>query len=111
MISVVVCKPRPEADWEIDTWLMSCRVLGRGVEQMVLREIMQHAQANCVRRVIGVYLPTQRNRLVEDHYEKLGFRQIGEHAQGATTWELDTDVEIEAAPMIVDRSGFELSPV
>jgi len=44
MIGVVICRPLSEADWEIDTWLMSCRVLGRRVEHMVLREILHHAR-------------------------------------------------------------------
>ena len=45
MISVVICRPGEAGVWEIDTWLMSCRVLGRKVEHMVLREILEHARA------------------------------------------------------------------
>jgi len=37
---VVICRPGEAGEWEIDTWLMSCRVLGRKVEHMVLREIL-----------------------------------------------------------------------
>jgi predicted enzyme involved in methoxymalonyl-ACP biosynthesis len=44
MISVVICRPAESDIWEIDTWLMSCRVLGRKVENMVLREILEHAR-------------------------------------------------------------------
>jgi FkbH-like protein len=110
MIGVVICRDAAPDAWEIDTWLMSCRVLGRGVERMVLREILHHARACGVRKVIGVFLPTERNGMVRDHYAKLGFTQLGEDGSGRTTWELDTDVEIEAAPMEVDRSGFVLSP-
>jgi predicted enzyme involved in methoxymalonyl-ACP biosynthesis len=40
MISVVICRPAGNEAWEIDTWLMSCRVLGRKVEHMVLRKIV-----------------------------------------------------------------------
>jgi FkbH-like protein len=108
MISVVICRAAGDA-WEIDTWLMSCRVLGRRVEQMVLREILAHARAKGAARLIGVYRPTERNAMVADHYGKLGFRLIGEDAAGVTTWELSTADEPEAAPMRVERSGFELS--
>ena len=45
MISVVICRPGEPGVWEIDTWLMSCRVLGRKVEHMVLREMLEHARA------------------------------------------------------------------
>ena len=110
MISVVICRAAALGAWEIDTWLMSCRVLGRRVEHMVLRELVQHARARGIRKLIGVFVPTERNGMVRDHYAKLAFRQVAEDAAGGTTWELETDVEIEPAPMEVDRSGFALSP-
>ena len=63
--------------WEIDTWLMSCRVLGRRVEHMVLREILEHARAAGIQKLSGTYRPTERNKLVIDHYAKLGFQGAG----------------------------------
>jgi FkbH-like protein len=107
MIGVVICRERSREEWEIDTWLMSCRVLGRRVEQMVLREIIHHARQHGVLRLIGLYLPTEKNAMVRDHYSKLGFRAVGENSTGATKWELDTSLEVEAAPMTVERLGFE----
>jgi predicted enzyme involved in methoxymalonyl-ACP biosynthesis len=109
MISVLICLPTESDSWEIDTWLMSCRVLGRQVEQMVLRELIVHARARGVARLIGRYVPTERNGMVRDHYEKLGFRSLGANETGVTTWELDASVDVPAAPMQVDRSGFDLS--
>ena len=56
MIAVVVCS-RVEAtggvDWDIDTWLMSCRVLGRKVEEAMVAEVARAARAMDVRRLIG----------------------------------------------------------
>ncbi len=103
VISVVICRPRSAAEWEIDTWLMSCRVLGRGVEQMMLNEILRQARNKGIERLIGVYLPTQRNGLVRDHYAKLGFRLVFEDASGVTTWELPADSEIATPAMEVER--------
>ncbi len=77
---------------------------------MVLREILQHARARGVRKVVGVYLPTERNGMVREHYAKLGFRPLGDDGSGGTTWELDAGAEVEPAPMEVDRSGFALAP-
>jgi FkbH-like protein len=108
MISVIICRPRGAATWEIDTWLMSCRVLGRKVESMVLREILLQARASGIERLIGIYIPTDRNALVRDHYAKLGFSSLGEE-NGATVWEISTDTDIPAAPMIVHRAGLELT--
>jgi FkbH-like protein len=108
MISVVICRPGDPGVWEIDTWLMSCRVLGRRVENMVLREILAHAREAGISKLVGAYLPTDRNKLVIDHYAKLGFTKVREEASGATYWELPVEgTEPESAPMKVLSSGFE----
>jgi FkbH-like protein len=108
MISVIICKKRSVGEWEFDTWLMSCRVLGRRVEQMVLREVLAQARSRGLNRLLGVYFPTEKNGMVSDHYSKLGFRLVAEDALGATTWDLPTEFEIDVAPMTVVRIGLEL---
>jgi len=105
MISAVIARPAAPSVWEIDTWLMSCRVLGRKVEQMVLRELALQARARGIRQLIGVYRPTDRNGMVKDHYARLGFRPAGEAADGSARWSLDTATDVEAVPMIVRRTG------
>lgn len=105
MISVIICRTLPESTWEIDTWLMSCRVLGRRAEQMVLREILRQAREAGIRKLVGIYRPTDRNAMVRDHYAKLGFTQIaGEHG-GTSWWMLDAATEIEPASMRVLRTS------
>ncbi len=101
MISVVICRPAEPGVWDIDTWLMSCRVLGRKVEHMVLRAIMEHARAAGIHKLTGVFRPTDRNQLVIDHYAKLGFTKVAEEQSGLTRWELFIDkVLLESAPTI-----------
>jgi len=107
MISVVVCRPGEQDAWEIDTWLMSCRVLGRKVEHMVLREMLEHARAVGIRKLTGVYRPTDRNKLVVEHYARLGFTKIAEDESGLTRWELLVDgANPDSAPMKVISLGF-----
>jgi FkbH-like protein len=107
MISVVICRPGAAGVWDVDTWLMSCRVLGRMVEYMVLREILEHARAAGIRTLAGVYKPTDRNKLVIDHYSKLGFTKVAEEESGLTRWELAVDPADPArAPMKVVSEGF-----
>jgi FkbH-like protein len=107
MISVVICRPGASGAWEIDTWLMSCRVLGRKVEHMVLREILEHARAAGIRTLAGTYKPTDRNQLVAEHYAKLGFAKVAEEESGLTRWELPVEgAEPESAPMKVVSRGF-----
>lgn len=103
MISVVICRRVSPDTWEIDTWLMSCRVLGRRVEDMVLREILEHAKADGVKKIVGIYIPTDRNKLVAEHYPKLGFQLLRKEGN-TSTYELDVDTaSVAAAPMRVKR--------
>jgi FkbH-like protein len=72
LIAVVVGKVADD-DFVIDTWLMSCRVLKRGVEQETMNEILRVAKARGCRRIVGVYIPTKKNGMVSDLYPSLGF--------------------------------------
>ncbi|MGD8277745.1 MAG: HAD family hydrolase, partial [Gemmatimonadota bacterium] len=74
----------------VENWLMSCRVLNRGVERFLLDRIVRAAARRGVRRIDGRYIPTARNALVREHYERLGFEKTGEAPDGTTTWSLDT---------------------
>jgi FkbH-like protein len=78
---------------DVDTWLMSCRVLKRGVEQMLLEELVDAARRRGARRIRGTYLPTAKNALVARHYPDLGFKQIEAPGlpAGATRWELELE--------------------
>lgn len=88
MISVVVFDRSP-TQWHCDLWLMSCRVLGRRVEEAVLAVVAQAARAAGASRLIGEYLPTPKNGLVARHFEKLGFGLLEEDSTGRSLWALD----------------------
>ena len=107
MISVIICRLVEFHTWEIDTWLMSCRVLGRKVEWMVLREILKHARKAGIKKIKASYIPTERNKLVIEHYSKLGFMKLAEDKSGKSDWEIFVDgPEPEGAPMKVISHGF-----
>lgn len=72
----------------VDTWLMSCRVLKRGVEQLVFEQILRHARAQGVERLVGEYLPSGKNAMVAGLFAELGFRKTAEDDSGAARWEL-----------------------
>lgn len=104
MISVVICRPAGDSEWGIDTWLMSCRVLGRRVEEVVLQEILVAAREAGIRTLTGRYIPTDRNKLVEQHYAKLGFTQTGSEPGGTTCWSLDVaSAPVVDVPMVIQR--------
>jgi len=87
MISAVICSKRGE-EWEIDSWLMSCRMLNRGVEQAVCNRIAGDALRAGAKRLIGIYLPTERNGIVRDLFQRLGFEQV-ESTATQQRWLLD----------------------
>ena len=88
MISVIVVD---RATWEIDTWLMSCRVLGRRMEEAVLAQIAAAARAGGAMALTGRYIPSAKNKMVAEHYAKLGFEQVADGGDGETLWRLDLD--------------------
>ena len=73
IIAIIIGRLRDNKDLYIDTWLMSCRVLGRQVEPTTLNLICQEAAKLGARRVVGEYISTKKNAMVKDHYAKLGF--------------------------------------
>jgi FkbH-like protein len=77
IISVVAVARDSEDDARIDLWLMSCRVLGRKVEEAILADVVARARALSARRLVGEYAPTAKNALVRDLYPRLGFKEIG----------------------------------
>jgi len=90
MISVIICRPvddHPE-QIEIDTWLMSCRVLGRRVEEAVLERLVHIANENNKSTLIGTHVFSERNKLVTNHYKDLGFTLVKNTGHQAT-WQLN----------------------
>ena len=77
LISVVIMDKTDEETLFIDTWLMSCRVLKRGMEEFIVNKIVEVARENGFSRVIGEYLPTPKNAMVRDIYSRLGFSDEG----------------------------------
>jgi predicted enzyme involved in methoxymalonyl-ACP biosynthesis len=75
-----------------------------------LAEIVFRARAAGVKKLEGAYIPTDRNEMVREHYEKLGFTQIDRGADGSSRWELPTDVEFEELPMKVEREERQFEP-
>jgi hypothetical protein len=72
LISIVLGR-KEGAKMHLDLWLMSCRVLKRDMEIGMLDALVERAGAAGVETLLGYYIPTKKNGIVADHYEKLGF--------------------------------------
>ena len=89
LIAVVIMKPLDKDALFVDTWFMSCRVLKRGMENFTLNTMVEAAKANGYKRIIGEYLPTPKNKMVEQHYLGLGFEKV----EGADTAQYYLDID------------------
>ena len=72
-------------------WLMSCRVLKRGMEDAMMNTVVAEAAARGVREVYGYYYPTAKNGMVRDFYAGFGFEKVSEDENGNTVWKLAVD--------------------
>jgi FkbH-like protein len=62
-----------DREWTVDTWLMSCRVIGRGIEAFMFRDLVQSARCWGADRLRARYIPTAKNKIVEDLLPRFGF--------------------------------------
>lgn len=83
LISVIILKAEKDKSLFVDTWIMSCRVLKRTMENFVLNSIVKTGKENGFDKLIGEYIPTKKNEMVRNHYSSLGFKPNNNH------WELD----------------------
>lgn len=98
---VTVVAGEQEADiLHLRLWLMSCRVLKRGMEDAMMDCVVKDAAARGVKKVIGYYYPTAKNAMVKDFYGRMGFTQISADDAGNTTWELEVASYTEKHPQI-----------
>jgi FkbH-like protein len=105
IIAIIIGKMQDDQDLLIDTWLMSCRVLGRQVEPTTLNLIAAQAQRLGARRLLGEYRPTKKNAMVRDHYAKLGFTELSTEESGASRAVLELDTFTPATTFIEVQPG------
>ncbi len=101
LISVILLRKRAET-FDIDSWVMSCRVLQRGVEQLARNEIVALARAEGVVQLLGTYVPSARNAMVEHHFERLAFSPVAAD-DSPGSWCLRVDEATERLPHHIQR--------
>lgn len=67
-------------------WLMSCRVLKRGLEDLMMNCLVKRAAERGVKKIIGYYIPTAKNGMVKDFYAGYGFVPRGEADSKSGAW-------------------------
>jgi FkbH-like protein len=106
LIAVMLARPDTPERHVVDTLLMSCRVLGRGVELAMMNALVGLARQRGVQELVGEYVPTARNGMVADLYHRLGFTPVPQDRAGdATRWSLQLDRYVPHSTFITPRES------
>jgi FkbH-like protein len=100
LVAVAIAEQKDEV-LDIDTFLMSCRVMGRTVETTLLEHLSAEAELRSCVRLRGTFVPSERNRPAADLYARHGFELTSDDA-GVTTWDYDL---LEKGPIVNEIVG------
>jgi FkbH-like protein len=100
LISAVILEDKGDGTMFIDTWIMSCRVLKRKVEEFVLTEMVAAARKKGSRRISGEYIPTPKNGLVKDLFRCLGFQE------DRTGWHFDIK-DLDPTDIVIKKTVYD----
>lgn len=105
IIGVIVAADNGEGNWRVDTLLMSCRVLGRGMEQFMIQTLVAAAKSRGIDKLVGIYCPTPKNSIVSEFYTIVGFRRLDVDA--GEEFELDVR-EAQSPPSLIEDANLAL---
>lgn len=95
VVSVVIGEIK-QNELHIDLWIMSCRVLKRDMEFAMMDTLVKRSKEKGIKKIIGYYYPTVKNKMVKDFYQIQGLEKVKEEADGSTVWEMDiTEYEMK----------------
>jgi FkbH-like protein len=96
------------ADLRIDTWLMSCRVIGRTVQEFQFNRVLASARELGYRGIVGHYIETKKNALVKSLYPDFGFREVSANASEGIRYELKIDGALPRKAFLIEEGGQEI---
>ncbi len=103
LIAIILMR-KTAAALDVDTWVMSCRVLQRGVEHFCRNEIVDLARREGCAEIRGTYIPTAKNGMVANHFAGLGFERAGTDGN-QTFWSLRIDDDLAPLANLIQREN------
>ncbi len=104
LIGIIIAVDADQNAWDVDTWLMSCRVLGRQVEWSMLNALVDAARQRDVTSISATYRPTPKNSMVSEHYDRLGFQRIAADSDGVVRYRIRlSDYKVPKLPFRAAR--------
>lgn len=79
---------------DVELWIMSCRVLKRGMEFAMMDKLVDECRKRNVKKIIGHYYPTVKNGMVKDFYENMGFDKVDANEVGSR-WEMEPEAYVK----------------
>tara|TARA_B100000029_G_scaffold459924_1_gene490465 strand:+ start:379 stop:2100 length:1722 start_codon:yes stop_codon:yes gene_type:complete len=76
--------------WSIDTFLLSCRIMGRGIENAILSQILLDAKKNMIEEIHAEFIPTQKNKPAENFLSDFGFKK----QDGIWIYKLNNEIKL-----------------
>ncbi|HLC50567.1 MAG TPA: HAD-IIIC family phosphatase [Candidatus Nanoarchaeia archaeon] len=98
IVGAAIIKKCPD-EWEIDTFLLSCRVIGRKIEESMLWSIMKDAKSRKAKMLKALFIPTKKNEVAKDFYKNNGF-VLKERKNGAEMWQYNLSKKYSAPNFI-----------
>ena len=103
LISVIIFH-KHDLNIVIDNWVMSCRVLGRQMEEFVVNELVRISKKYGAKKLLGEFVSSGRNNLVAELFKKLGFKKV-EQDLSNTNWVLDIDNSVHFKTSIKNKNS------
>lgn len=76
LTGVAICRPEGHGSWHIDSFLLSCRILGKQIESAFLNEVLSFLKRNGASKVGAEYLPSAKNQQTAAFFDSVGFTKI-----------------------------------
>ncbi len=95
----VVIIQKKGLEWIIDTFLLSCRVLGRRVEESILWYLIAEAKKQKIDKLTGKFIKTEKNVPAENFYRNNNFKLVGNNGE-IETWEFDWSINYESSKYV-----------
>ncbi len=75
---VFIIKKEKSKEWILDSFLLSCRIIGRQIENVIMNYIFEQAKRNGVEIVKAQFIPTEKNSLIQNFLPSCGFQKEGD---------------------------------
>jgi FkbH-like protein len=105
IVAAGIARKVDDVTWRIDSFVMSCRVMGKSVEDAFLAYLAERCQKKGARFLRGEYIPTPKNHIVADFYLNRGFGNVASAEDGIHLFEIELSETSLSWPDFIERKS------